>query len=246
MDAAQRIAYLDAMGVTMWQPRSGIDPKDLLSGNVVMAPRVGDRHILPIDFSRPPEHVQTTSMDSPTTTAASVDSPSELSVEPPIPSLSELSDQATGEESTPPIPLEDDPDVLFTAMVKYHPKGVALIDVCQHELGHQRAHHELCQAVLHALCGHDGLSNNEFVWPVVNMPRMDRRRSKARSSTKAFLSAFGQRHDIALLLCLGDSQHTIDSGDIATVRLSFSMTDLLQGIVSKREAWQQLRGFIAQ
>lgn len=239
MDAAQRIAYLDAMGVPLWQPRLGEDA--LVGEKFVMAPRWGDVQILPtlpladIQSEKTP-HVNEQHVEQPTN-ASLVEHKGEITLT-ANPSDSNLPVEAELDSGVD----EDDPDVQFTAIVKYHPSGVALVDVCAHSLGHQRAHHELCEAILMALCGSGQLSCNEFVWPVVNMPRMDRRCSKARASMKAFLTAFGQRHDIKTTICLGDTRHIISSDHPEVTKLGFSVTDLLQGHVTKQEAWQQLRG----
>lgn len=239
MDAAQRIAYLDAMGVPLWKPRLGEDNN--AGEKLLMAPRWGDVQILPTFqvaatqqahiFHIDENHAEVT--PSASLVEQTIDIPFTAN---PSPSESSVDTEFDAEIN------DADPDVQFTAIVKYHPSGVALVDVCEHALGHQRAHHELCEAMLLALCGHGQLSCNEFVWPVVNMPRMDRRRSKARASTKAFLTAFGQRHDIKTLICLGDKLHNVDVDHPALTTLAFSITDLLQGHISKREAWQQLRG----
>lgn len=244
MDVAERTAYLDAMGVTVWQPRFADDSPQ----RIVMAPRLGDKHILPAAVFASPADIQVEAdvpQEVPATTqfesvpAPVVEQPSEPEVTPvPVPTLAQ-EPVAVAEDVKP----ENDPDVAFTVQIQYHTSGIALLDICQHTLGHQRAHQDLGAAIVTALCGPGELENNQFTWPVVNIPRMDRRRSQARASTKAFLTSFAQRCDIETVICTGDSLDIIEAENLNIVRLAFSLTDLLQGHVSKRDAWQQLKGY---
>ena len=244
MDVAERNAYLDAMGVTVWQPRFADDSPQ----RIVMAPRLGDKHILPAAVFASPAAIQVEAdvpQEAPAATqldrvaAPVVEQPSEPEVTPaPAPTLAQ-EPVAISED----VKAKDDPDVAFTVQIQYHTSGIALLDICQHTLGHQRAHQDLGAAIVAALCGPGELENNQFTWPVVNIPRMDRRRSQARASTKAFLSSFAQRCKIDTLICTGDSLDIIEAENLNIVRLSFSLTDLLQGQVSKRDAWQQLKGY---
>ncbi len=242
MDQSQRTAYLDAMGVTVWQPRV-VDSDDQ---RIVMAPRLGDKHLLPeLLFFASAENlaedsaplVESVVVDT-DVVAVPVNEPSSKSV---------VSQPAEHIQAQEPVLIADeadtqaDPDVAFTIQIQYHPAGFALLDICQHKLGHQRAHHDLGAAIVLALCGPAELEDNQFTWPVVNMPRMDRRRSQARSSTKAFLASFAQRCKIETLVCTGDTLDIIDAENLNILRLPFSLTDLLQGQISKRDAWQQLK-----
>lgn len=245
MDVAERTAYLDAMGVTMWQPRFADDGPH----RIVMAPRLGDKHILPAAVFASPADLQVDAPDVPQEVQAAtqfesvaapvVEQPSEPELT-PVPAASLAQESVAMAED---VKTQNDPDVAFTVQIQYHTSGIALLDICQHTLGHQRAHQDLGAAIVTALCGPGELENNQFTWPVVNIPRMDRRRSQARASTKAFLSSFAQRCDIETVICTGDSLDIVEADNLNIVRLTFSLSDLLQGQVSKRDAWQQLKGY---
>ena len=170
MDVAERTAYLDAMGVTLWQPRFADDSPQ----RIVMAPRLGDKHILPAAVFASPTDIQVDAQDVPqevpqevpattqfeSVPAPVVEQPSEPEVTPvPVPTLAQ-EPVAVAEDVKP----ENDPDVAFTVQIQYHTSGIALLDICQHTLGHQRAHQDLGAAIVTALCGPGELENNQFTW----------------------------------------------------------------------------------
>lgn|GEM_PF-2782987 len=254
MDAAQRLAYLDAMGVPVWLPRVelGVDHS---ASRLVMAPRVGDLQILPQSIiaqeKNLPDQTDQVSVDIentaspilgednlPPETSKAFDAPEDANEV-----VADTQQCTEASINLSEVNTVDDTEVKFTVIIKYHSSALALVDVCQHPLGHQQAHHELATAILQALCAQEALATNEFSWPVANIPRLDRRLSHARISMKAFLQAFEQRNPIKTLLCFGDNLPVIDDSSVNIIRFNFSLTDVLQGKCSKREVWQKLREF---
>jgi hypothetical protein len=249
LNESLRAAYLDAMGVTVYLPRFDDLGQPLVHSKVVMTPRCGDVIKLPaqaaLTVASDTTSVDQAAISETLVTPAKPSNALDVLVEVPNDAPSAISsvqpvDQVTAE---PDNETGDDPDTKFSALIMYHSSGIALVDICRHDLGHQRAHSELGAAIIRALCKDFPVESNQFSWPVVNMPRMDRRLSKARISSQAFLSAFSQRCPISLLVSLGDDDNVFALDSLETRRLDFSLSDLLQGRYSKRDAWQALKDF---
>lgn len=249
MNESQRAAYLDAMGVTVYLPRFDDLGQPLVHSKVVMAPRCGDPITLPSQTALAVEEVvapveQETiseSIDSSARPANALDAFNDI---PTDKTSNNTADQPVLENSETVVnAAAEDPETKFSALIMYHSCGIAFVDICHHNLGHQRAHIELGAAIIKALCDDVPSESNQFSWPVVNMPRIDRRLSKARMSSQAFLSSFSQRCPISLLVSLGDKDNVFALDTLEIQRLDFCLSDLLQGQFSKREAWQALKQF---
>lgn len=238
LNDSQRAAYLDAMGITVFLSRFNELGEPLLHPKIIMAPRIGDSAILPAIQIQPV--IETIEDQPPVVTSNQAVLEATIAPSDEVVEESNTSTQLDDDVITESV---EDPEIRFSVMVHYHTSGVAILDVCDHQLGHQRAHNDLCVAIIQALCHEPSTESNQFSWPVVNMPRMDRRLSKARVSTKAFLNAFTQRCPVSLMIVMGDRSDVITTENIQQVNIDFSLSDILTGSVSKSVAWQALRKY---
>lgn len=234
MDKALSQTYLSAIGIEQWIPRVDVVDSSQMSNKLLMYPRFGDVPVLAEPDLLLQDHIE---------------------VQPAIENTEfkkiddhENVDIKTTEELTTDIQasdihgddIQDDPVVRFTVQVT-SANGLAFIDLCMHQLGHQRAHQQLAEAMMMALTKTESVSTDNFVWPVANNPRIDSRFSAAQSASRSFLASLQTRHEIKHIVILSKANDYFSNNDLTKSVFDFSLSDILERKVSKPLVWQKLQ-----